>query len=67
LLLASDRSKQISFPSSAQMLPEPSFLETRVIEPRMGLFPLQRATELATNIRALRLAFWHSPSEVRQL
>ena len=37
LLLASDRSKQISFRSSAKMQPEPSFLETRVIEPRIGL------------------------------
>jgi hypothetical protein len=49
------------------MQPEPSFRETRVIEPRLGQVLLQGATELAMNIRALRLNCWHSISEVWQL
>src|SRR5713101_7127408 len=66
-LLASDRSTQTSFPSSAKMQPEPSFRETRVIEPRIGQVLLQGETEPAMNIRALRLNCWHSISEVWQL
>jgi len=49
------------------MLPEPFFRETRVIEPRIGQVLLQGETELAMNIRALRLNCWHSMSEVWQL
>src|SRR5713226_8528331 len=59
--------KATSFPSSAKMQPESSFRETRVIEPRIGQVLLQGETELAMNIRALRLNCWHSISEVWQL